>query len=49
LYIDDLIFTGSSKKLIAKCKAELALEFEMDIGLMHYFSVHVVDGSNKFE
>jgi hypothetical protein len=38
LYVDDLILTGSSEKLIAGCKAELACEFEMkDIGLMHYF------------
>jgi hypothetical protein len=38
LYVDDLILTGSSKKLIEWCKAELAREFDMkDIGLMHYF------------
>jgi hypothetical protein len=38
LYVDDLILTGSSEKLIAWCKVELAREFDMkDIGLMHYF------------
>jgi hypothetical protein len=37
LYVDDLILTWSSEKLIAWCKVELAREFEMDIGLMLYF------------
>jgi hypothetical protein len=37
LYVDDLFLTGS-EKLIAKCKRDLALEYEMkDLGLMHYF------------
>lgn len=31
LYIDDLILTGSSKKLIAWCKAKLAKEFDMKV------------------
>jgi hypothetical protein len=37
LYVDDL-FLIESKKLIADCKRDLAVEFEMkDLGLMHYF------------
>jgi hypothetical protein len=37
LYVDDLFLTGS-EKLIADCKRDLAVEFEMkDLGLMHYF------------
>lgn len=37
LYVDDLFLTGEDD-LIARCKKELASEFEMkDLGLMHYF------------
>jgi len=37
LYVDDLLLTGS-KKLIVRCKRELASEFEMkDLGLLRYF------------
>jgi hypothetical protein len=37
LYVDDLFLTGV-EKLIAGCKADMAVEFEMkDIGMMHYF------------
>jgi hypothetical protein len=37
LYVDDLFLTGA-EKLIAGCKADMAVEFEMkDIGMMHYF------------
>jgi hypothetical protein len=37
LYVDDLFLTGD-KELIADCKTNLAVEFEMkDLGLMHYF------------
>jgi hypothetical protein len=37
LDVDDLFLTGA-EELIARCKADLAIEFEMkDIGLMHYF------------
>ena len=36
LYVDDLFITGA-ERLIASCKKDLALEFEMkDIRLMHY-------------
>jgi len=35
LYVDDLFITGA-KRLIEGCKRDLALEFDMDIGLMHY-------------
>jgi hypothetical protein len=36
LYVDDLFLTGA-EKLIASCKKDLTLEFEMkDIGLMDY-------------
>lgn len=38
LYVDDLILTGSSEKLIAWCKKKLASEFAMkDVSFMHYF------------
>eukprot|EP00253_Pinus_taeda_P002235 PITA_02235 len=36
LYVDDLFLTGTDP-LIHQCKRELAFEFEMDLGLMHYF------------
>jgi hypothetical protein len=37
LYVDDMFLTGV-EELIARCKKDLASEFEMkDIGLMHYF------------
>jgi hypothetical protein len=37
LYVDDLIFTGVDR-LIARCKSDLASEFEMKyIKPMHYF------------
>lgn len=37
LFVDALFLTGS-KKLIIRCKRELASEFEMkDLGLLHYF------------
>ena len=36
LYVDDLFLTGS-KKLIVRCKRELASKFKMkDQGLLHY-------------
>jgi hypothetical protein len=38
LYVDDLIITGSSEKLIVWCKKKFSSEFDMkDIGLLHYF------------
>jgi hypothetical protein len=37
LYVNDLFLTGA-KKLIAGCKEDMAIEFEMkDINLVHYF------------
>jgi hypothetical protein len=37
LYVDDLFLT-SAKKIIAGCKEEMAVEFEMkDIDIMHSF------------
>jgi hypothetical protein len=37
LYVDDLFLTGD-EQLIADCKANLAVEFEMkELGMMHYF------------
>jgi hypothetical protein len=37
LYVDDLFLT-SAKNIIARCKADMAVEFEMkDIGMIHYF------------
>jgi len=38
LYVDDLLVTGSSEKLIAEFKAEMISEFEMsDLGRLSYF------------
>ena len=34
--VDDLFLIGANE-LIARSKADLAIKFEMDIGLMHYF------------
>jgi len=35
LYVDDMFLIGS-EKLIAECKRDLALEYEMkDLGMMH--------------
>eukprot|EP00253_Pinus_taeda_P010512 PITA_10512 len=36
LYVGDLFISGA-KILISGCKEDLAMEFEMDIALMHYF------------
>ena len=36
LYVDDLFLTGD-ERLIGDCKSNLAMEFEMDLGLMRYF------------
>ena len=36
LYVDDLILTGD-EQLMHSCKEDLAREFEMDMGLLHYF------------
>ena len=36
LYVDDLFVTGTDG-LIADMKRKLATEFEMDLGMMHYF------------
>ncbi len=36
LYVDDLILTGD-ELLILSCKEDLAREFEMNLGLLHYF------------
>ena len=37
LYVDDLLIIGEDH-LIAKCKQDLAAEFDMkDLGLLHYF------------
>ena len=35
LYVGDLFLT-SSKRLIAYCKRDISLKFDMDLGLMHY-------------
>ena len=40
LYVDDLFLVGS-KRLIGMCKEDLALEFETDIGLIHYLGLEV--------
>jgi hypothetical protein len=38
LYVDDLFLIGV-EKLIARCKGDMVVEFEMkDIGMLHYFS-----------
>lgn len=38
LYVDDLVFTGNSDKMIEAFKTSMKMEFEMtDMGLLHYF------------
>ena len=38
LYVDDLLVTGSSEKLISKFKLQMLIEFEMsDLGKLNYF------------
>lgn len=38
LYVDDLIFTGSSEKMVEDFKNEMMKKYEMsDMGLLHYF------------
>ena len=38
LYVDDLLYTGSSAEMLAKFKEAIFNEFEMtDYGLMSYF------------
>ena len=38
LYIDDIIYTGSSASLIKEFREKMMLEFEMsDLGALHYF------------
>jgi hypothetical protein len=38
LYVDDLIYTGTSKDMVAEFKTAMMKEFEMpDLGLMRYF------------
>jgi hypothetical protein len=36
LYVDDLFLIGVGK-IIAGCKVDMVVEFEIDIGMMHYF------------
>jgi hypothetical protein len=47
LYVDDLFLAGD-EQMIAECKANVVVEFEMkDLGLMHYFlglEVWQIDG-----
>ncbi|CAL8998022.1 unnamed protein product [Prunus brigantina] len=38
LYVDDIIYTGSSKALMMEFKTEMMLQYEMtDLGLLHHF------------
>ena len=38
LYVDDLVFTGNSKKMLDDFKKEMMKKYEMsDLGLLHYF------------
>ena len=38
LYVDDLIFTGSDKKMIEDFKRDMMKKYEMsDLGFLHYF------------
>ncbi|XP_058788342.1 uncharacterized mitochondrial protein AtMg00810-like [Vicia villosa] len=48
LYVDDLIFTGSSEKIFKEFKSSMKKEFEMiDMGCMRYFlGVEVTQTSN---
>jgi hypothetical protein len=36
LHVDDLFLTGSESRIV-ECKHALTSEFEMDLGMMHYF------------
>lgn len=43
LYVDDIIYMGSSKSLIAEFKSNMMKRFEIsDLGLLHYFLALVV-------
>ena len=48
LYVDDMIFTGNSSKMIEEFKKNMMSEFEMtDLGLLHYFlGMEVIQDSN---
>ncbi|KAM1706709.1 hypothetical protein ACFX2K_028825 [Malus domestica] len=38
LYVDDIIYTGSSKEMMAEFKSEMMRQYEMtDLGLLHHF------------
>ncbi|KAM2961184.1 hypothetical protein FF1_030791 [Malus domestica] len=38
LYVDDIIYTGSSKEMITEFKGEMMRQYEMtDLGLLHHF------------
>ena len=38
LYVDDIIYTGSSSKLMMEFKTEMMRQYEMtDLGLLHHF------------
>ncbi|KAI5328618.1 hypothetical protein L3X38_028015 [Prunus dulcis] len=38
LYVDDIIYTGSSKALMMEFKTEMMMQYEMtDLGLLHHF------------
>jgi hypothetical protein len=40
LYVDDLIYAGASKDMVAEFKTAMMKEFEMsDLGLMRYASL----------
>lgn len=48
LYVDEIIYIGSSMKLIQKFKEEMRRTFEMtDLGWLHYFLVIEVKQTNK--
>lgn len=50
LYVDDIIFTASSAKLLAQLTAHLSAEFALkDLGALHYFlGIEVIQRSDDF-
>lgn len=41
LHVDDLIFTGTNKKMMDEFKEEMMKKYDMsDLGLLHHFSWH---------
>ena len=47
LYVDDLLYTGNNKSMIAEFKKDMMKKYEMnDMGLLHYFLGMEIDQKN---